>query len=490
MSGGPDLDRLEELIEGRFGLAPSSWQRDRIAATLVREPRSLGREPSGEVLRGLIEQLTVGETYFFREPAQIEALVQRSLPDLAQRVSAGRPLRILSAGCSSGEEAYSIAIALALHAPELGRRCELLGIDVSATAVRRARSARYGAWALRATPPALRDRFFRKEGPDFVLDDAIRTRVRFEEKNLLEEDPAFFVESAFDVILCRNVLIYFSERATRKAVQRFTRLLPPGGYFFLGHSETLRGVSDDFDLIHEDNAFYYRRKSGTRTPLPERPALSEREPAALSAPPPSSFAWADEIQRSSERITELWQARGTSPRKSPPPEAPPDTPSPLSRALLLIEAERFDDALITIAAAGGRGTPEVELFRAVIYSGQGRQRDAERTCARLLAAGQCEPFAHYLLGLFRENERELLRAAWHYREATRLDSRFSLPRLRLGLVLRRSGDEAGALTELALALDLLEREGHDRIVLFGGGFRREVLVELCRAQIEALRAGF
>jgi chemotaxis protein methyltransferase CheR len=490
MSGPDAVTRLEELVEARLGLAPSRWQRERLTAIVQSQGPAGWAEAA--MLRRVAEEITVGETYFFREPAQLDALVRSALPERA-RMGGTHPLRILSAGCSSGEEAYSIALAIELQAPHLAKRVSIHGVDVSAAAVRKAQKARYTPWALRATPPAIRDRFFRKEGDAFALDDAIRGRVRFEEHNLLEDDPASSREGPFDFVFCRNVLIYFTDRALRRAISRFAAIVPPGGFLFLGHSETLRGITDEFELEHVADAFYYRRKGGLpREERPSRPTPvpvpAQKKPS--SAPPPPTTTWFEDIRRASERIAKLAEVRDPAPRPgapSPPSDASRGA-STLARALDLLEAERYDDALVAITAEDA-DTPELELCRAVIYGEKGRQREAERTLSQLIARGQCETGANYLLGLFRENERDLERAVWHYQQAAQGDARFALPHLRLGALLRRAGDTAQAQAELELARDLLAEERRDRIVLFGGGFRREVLLELCKAQLDALRSG-
>jgi chemotaxis protein methyltransferase CheR len=485
MIGPGALARLEELVEARLGLAPSPWQRERLTAVLQAQGPAGWEETA--MLRRVADEITVGETYFFREPAQLDALVRRALPERSRIGVPSKPLRVLSAGCSSGEEAYSIALAVGLQAPHLAGRMSVHAIDVSPAAVRKAQKARYTPWALRATPPAIRDRFFRKEGDEFALDDAIRSRVRFEEQNLLEEDSSGVRDGTFDVVFCRNVLIYFTERALRRAVSRFATILSPGGFLFLGHSETLRGVSDEFALEHLEDAFYYRRKDhSTRPAAPAQKKLSSAPPA----PPPPATTWIEEIRRAAERIAQLAEERDPAPRPGPPAQPREASPgaSTLARALDLLEAERYDDALVTIAAEEA-DLPELELCRAVIYGQKVRQRDAERTLSQLLARGACETGANYLLGLFRENERAVERAVWHYRQAAQGDPRFALPHLRLGMLLRRAGDTAAARSELELARDLLAEERRDRIVLFGGGFRREMLLELCDAQIDSLRVG-
>ncbi|MDI1442950.1 CheR family methyltransferase [Polyangium sp. 6x1] len=486
MNAPRDAKGIEDLVEARFGLAPSGFQRDRIEMLLGEKPaRSGGPIP----LERLVEAVTVGETYFFREPMQIDALVRRVLPERALVGARGRKLRILSAGCSSGEEPYTMAIAAEVATPELAPLLSITGLDLNGAAIEKARRARYSSWAVRGASQGIRERFFKKDGETFVLEPRMQGRVSFEEGNLLEL-LARVPEATYDVVFCRNVLIYFSERALHRALAGFARALLPGGYLFLGHSESLRGISDDYELVHENDAFYYRLKSAsassasTTAPLFPRPPSEPPMRAPLPAPEEGAVSWAEEIQRSTERIARIAETREVEGAASQARAA--ERPSALARVLDMLEAERHDDALLVVTAAGPDAPPELELCRAAIYGEKGRLRDAERTLCALLARGQCETGAHYLLGLLRENERDIERAAWHYGEAKRRDPRFSLPRLRLGMVLRRSGQGERARAELEHALELLEREERARIVMFGGGFRREVLLELCKAQLCSL----
>lgn len=445
------LAHLESLLEARYGLAPSNDQRERLAH-LARHrrqaPSEQGSEARSSWLNDVVESLVVGETYFFREPGQIDHCVRRALPQRAQQASFGHPLRILSAGCSSGEEPYSLAMALEAFGPEFVRRVSIVGVDVSATAIRKAREARYSAWSLRATPRAMRETCFHPRGAEFELDERFRSRVRFEERNLFDDDPELWAPAAFDFVFCRNVTIYFSERALRDLARRFATVLAPGGCLFLGHSETLRGISDDFDLVHDDDVFYYRRKaSASRSSPPlSLPLASVPDVAALRLP-----VQAAEGRRSTADIGPI---------------------------VSLIEAERFDEAMAALQAFGP-GT-DASWLKAIVWMAKGAFGEAEQACRAMLSSGRHESEAHYMLGLCAEEGRAYDAAERHYRDACSLDPHFAMPRLRLGLLLRRSGDGVRSRLELQRAQGLLESEERARISLFGGGFSRDVLIDLCR----------
>jgi chemotaxis protein methyltransferase CheR len=468
-----DLGWLEALLEGHYGFAPTGELRKRLASAWS-NPTALEHETISRAgrLRQVVENLVVGETYFFRERFQIEYFVRQLWTNREQNPTSTRPCRILSAGCSSGEEAYTLAIALEALGPAIARNVSIHGVDVSAAAIRKAKKAVYTPWSLRATPDNVREACFRLQGQEYQLDERFRERVTFEERNLFDVDAEFWARGVFDAIFCRNVFIYFSERALRSLVARFAYVLPPGGYLFLGHSETLRGISDDFDLVHDADVFYYRRKGG---------------PAAQVFPPPMPIDGPVITPPMVAPISVEVRSR---------PVVPSSEPS-LARSVVsgekqradmlgqrivgLIESERFDEAwgMLLQLPTDARTT----LFTAVLSMAQGRFEDAERAAHALISSGQYEADAHCLLGTCREHQRAFDSAERHYRTATRFDRRFAIPHLRLGLLLDRSGDVAGGRIELEQALALIEYEDPERIALFGGGFSRKVLVELCKERL-------
>ena len=189
--------------------------------------------------------------------------------------TSSRTLRVLSAGCSSGEEPYSIAMVMRDTVANPSWHISIRAIDVNPAALERARRAEFTSWALRETPPDIQRASFRVDARRFVLDGSIRAMVRFEERNLTAEDPELWQPRSYDVMFCRNVLMYFTAEQMRAAVARMARSLAAGGYLFLGHAETLRGVSSEFHLCHTHETFYYQ-PLGDRAPWSRRRAACRR----------------------------------------------------------------------------------------------------------------------------------------------------------------------------------------------------------------------
>ncbi|MBN1204618.1 MAG: protein-glutamate O-methyltransferase CheR [Myxococcaceae bacterium] len=210
-------------------------------------------------LEAAVEALTTHETYFFREPAQLRAFSEEVLPVLQQRNAALQRLRIWSAGCSTGEEAYTLAMLLKESRRFEGWDVEVHGTDISRRVLATARRAEYGPSSLRATTPEQVSRFFEPVGTNKVrVRDEVRAWVSFGQLNLLDAEACQLV-ARMDAIFCRNVMIYFDIPARKRVLQAFSERLVPGGYLLLGHSENLLNLSADFELVHLRGDLVYRK---------------------------------------------------------------------------------------------------------------------------------------------------------------------------------------------------------------------------------------
>lgn len=205
-----------------------------------------------------IDLVTVNETYFFREDYQLHALQSEILPEFTGGPSPRTRVSIWSAGCSTGEEVYSIAIAARESGLTFGREIRVFGSDISRRCVAAARRGVYGSSAFRATPPEMRSRYFTERGDGAHVHDDIRALCQFGQLNLLDATRAAIV-GRVDVIFCRNVLIYFDDSSRRRVIEMFYERLTPGGYLLLGHSESLLNVSTAFELVHLRDDLVYRK---------------------------------------------------------------------------------------------------------------------------------------------------------------------------------------------------------------------------------------
>ena len=263
---------VSDLIESRFGLVFDTGRTGLLKSQLGSRIAKLGlgsftdyfhylshhpeRAPE---LEELARQITNGESYFFRERYHFEILEKHIAPRHNAR-SPRDPLRVLSAGCSAGQEAYSIAITMQQGGKELSTAgCTVDACDIHPGRLEQARSARYGESSLRTCQGINRKLYFEEDGNHYRLRPEYRGKVRFFQANLT--DPAAADWGArYHVIFCRNVLIYFSDDAFHEAIDQFSRCLLPRGYLLLGHSESLINRRDDFEPVPLEGHIIYRKK--------------------------------------------------------------------------------------------------------------------------------------------------------------------------------------------------------------------------------------
>lgn len=209
-------------------------------------------------LEEIVELLTTNETYFFREEYQLKAFSEEILPEIIKERTGSKRLRIWSAGCSTGEEAYTIAILLCESSELNDWNVEIFANDISRKVIQRARKGVYGKSSFRSIGDAFHSKYFRSQGGNYIVSDELRSLVSFGQLNLLDDEMLQLI-GRVDVIFCRNVLIYFDKSARLRVLRTFYDKLNGHGYLLLGHSESLMNVSTDFELVHLKNDLVYRK---------------------------------------------------------------------------------------------------------------------------------------------------------------------------------------------------------------------------------------
>jgi chemotaxis protein methyltransferase CheR len=211
-------------------------------------------------INAMLDVITTNETYFYREKYQLDALLEEILPDLARRKASTRKLRMWSAGCSTGEEPYTLAIIM----KESGLfddswKVDIIGTDISQRVLRTARKAVYSQSSFRATDDGFAERYFSKtQDGKYSIDESIKSMVHFGHMNLMDEKMMGLIGEC-DIIMCRNVIIYFDVNAKAKVVNSFFRKLVPEGYLLLGHSESLMNITTVFKLKHLAKVMVYQK---------------------------------------------------------------------------------------------------------------------------------------------------------------------------------------------------------------------------------------
>ena len=267
-----DYARFREFLEKACGILLGENKQYLVTSRLSRILKEYGIKDLGELVSliekpgqsdlrdKVIEAMTTNETSWFRDNHPYKSLQDRVFPELAKAKK--NPIRIWSAACSSGQEPYSISMVyqdFQIKNPGLlTANLQIIATDISPSVIKDASRGRYDGLAMaRGIPPEMKERYFTRVGDEWEVDAKIKSRVQFRQLNLLQ---SYALLGKFDVIFCRNVLIYFSTELKRDILSRMAQALNRGGYLFLGGSESLTGISDRFEMIRHNGGVIYRLK--------------------------------------------------------------------------------------------------------------------------------------------------------------------------------------------------------------------------------------
>ncbi|MGA9522286.1 MAG: protein-glutamate O-methyltransferase CheR, partial [Myxococcaceae bacterium] len=272
-----DVDTIAQVLKRAAGITFNRGLVGTLNAAYQAASADLGIDPATclrrltagepEAVAAFVERAVVSETYFFRQAEHFQLLTSMMIGALGHP----SPLRIWSAGCATGEESYSAAIAL-LGAGRLGDR--IVATDISRTALARAQAGRFAAWSFRRMDPKLRARFFQEEGTGWRLSAPVRRAVQFSQHNLVTEPPP---ANDFHVVFCRNVLIYFEGEQLRKVLQSLVSALVPGGFLVVAVPELPLVAELPVERVEHEGVVVYRKVEKVRTAdAPKRPVAAAR----------------------------------------------------------------------------------------------------------------------------------------------------------------------------------------------------------------------
>lgn len=343
LSGGDLYQGLRHLVSSRLALDLSRRSPRSIAEIFTAQAAHLGcrtltdyqrllelEKEDGPAWARLIDDLTIAETYFFRDTGQMDLLRNELFPRLL-RESEGRPLRVWSAGCSTGEEPYSLAILL--DGLPSKTPTQIAGTDVNLAVLQAARKGLFGERSLRSTPPLVRQNYFVQRKDAWELLPRIRDRVGFWTENLAR--TSLTPRTGLDLIVCRNVLIYFERNLIAAVLERFMRSLRPGGFLLTGHGE-LQGLENlPLDVCSFENSLVYQRPQRV---LPTLAVPSAQKAVAERRPPP------DLASLVLQCLGEADYARGRAACQTAAREKPLDVMPRLWEARLARAQERWSEA--------------------------------------------------------------------------------------------------------------------------------------------------
>ncbi|HZW30316.1 MAG TPA: CheR family methyltransferase [Isosphaeraceae bacterium] len=406
-------------------------------------------EADDDLLDDLLAELTVGETYFFREPAQFQFLRHTVLPEIRRRKEGDHVLRAWSAGCASGEEAYSLAILFLEEG--VADHCRLLATDLSRAMLRKARRGLYGAWSLRGEGAEAARPYLKPQGTHYAVAEHVRRLVTWDCLNLARDvypSPATGVWG-MDLILCRNVLIYFDRETVRRVARRLYDALAAGGWLLTASTDPPLAEDAPLETVVSDQGVFYRR-----------------------GPRPASRP----IRRGGEPTPEAAAPAEPTPAEAPPEPRPPAMPEPWPRASGTLPSPLGADWSETALRIRALANEDVA--------------EAERACA---AATEQHPLAselHYLRAVLLVDlgrDEEAIQAA---RRAIYLDRSLAIVHFTLGSLLERRGDRAGAWRAYRNVRDLCRAGSAEEIVRLTDGVpagRLAGAAEARLAQLETAR---
>lgn len=397
------LHHIAQLLQQRMGLHSSTVGDNTIARAINQRMRDCRIDViqdycdvvshSDTELNALIEAVVIPETWFYREPNAFHAFSAWLRSDWLPNRSATSILRILSVPCSSGEEPYTLAMCLA-ECGITARQAQIDAVDISSANLRKAAEARYGRNSFRGENLAYRERYFERRGADFQLSADIRQRVNFRRGNLLDST---FSENCppYQVVFCRNLLIYFDRPTQHHAIDQLQALLSDSGLLFLGHSETSLLQKRAFSPLAFERCFGFRHGNGVApTPQPGDKLPRRRRidaPPRVRKPAPSPFCT-------------------VAPR-------PPQATAPVAR-------------------------PDTEqlLLQAFQLADQGHMDEAAACCETLLRNKVHQADAHYLLGIIREAAGNTRDAEQLFRKAVYLQPDHYEALVHLSVICEKTGD--------------------------------------------------
>lgn len=400
-----------------------------------------------ELLNGLTNQ----HTHFFRIPDQFTALRDRILPSIRERKAAkgDLTLKVLSAGCATGEEPYSIAMILA---EAFGRdtpwKLEVLATDISTEALVFAKRGIYTRGSLRHVEEGFMKRYLERfcliQRDELFVSPAVKKLVEFQFMNLVEDT----YPQDFDIVFCRHVTIYFERQTTQGLIERFYQGLAEDGYLFTGGTETLYGISNKFELVDIADALIYRKSSGHRLRSPPGPRNPPPPPVTPASSPAQSL---QEAQALYERARERFQGKAYE------------------------EARRLVRSALQIEPALGAA----HLLLAEVFLHEERWAEAAEECEQVITLDFLAREPRYLLGLIEKKRQRPKEALDSLKKAVYLDPNYSLAYFTMADLHREEGRPEEALRAYRNTLQALEQEPEEDFQTSSGGLSKKALAEVC-----------
>jgi len=493
------IAQLQEIIKNLYGLALGDNHLNELLISLKKRIKALGLNTLPEYLAlisnggknreldHLVSQITVGETSFLRTPQQFWALRDFVFPELIkQKIRTGIPhFRFLSAGCATGEEAYSLAmVALEAVKPYQKVDIEIVACDVNKDFLAEASEGLYPAKDMRTLDDYLKAKYFEPKDNKFQVRESLRSLVQFTHFNLARGDFNLLSRGRpFDAIFCRNVLIYFTQPSFMEALDHFYNVLEDSGYLFLGYSESLYGLDAKFDCIYVPGTFFYQKVTGERKPAPETVALPSPPKKEIDQPfRPRGLPGIrvnKELDRSPRPIERRVPGSGLTPELASVAELWRQSWDQFEREEYDQAREGFEKIIKEDAAS-----PKGYLGIAFLLANQGENENSEECLRRCFEKDQLVPEGYYLRGLLAERREQWEEAINNYQRAIFLKSDFIIAHFNLASLYFRLAELRNAERELKVVREILA--GEDEDIYLSGGWTRNSLLNWAESHLQKI----
>lgn len=480
----------------------------------------------------LLNLVLIKETFFFRDEYQLKVLIKYILPELIQRKN-GEEIKIWSAGCATGEEPYSIALSIAEHFSPAGLNFSLYATDISQKFLKQAQEGIYHKSSMRAMNKALLHKYFTQQGERYYLQDQIKQRIQFNTVNLMEPFEMFFnphtikhsennhfsrESGYFDVIFCKNVIIYFTLETIKAIIHKFYNTLTPEGVLFIGHSESLWQISDEFELEEFDGVFFYRKRKKNKT-VPSRQESQQKQVKITSHPhvrppqiallpqqksslnSPTTVSSRNNFGIPGKDISGSDKSRLATPLPSgssglglnePQPGIKPVQNKNLSewikQRLQLFGGDNYEAGLETIEKAlqDDPQNADAHLLSATLYANMGLYDKALKKCTNVLEINNLSADAYLLMGSIYYKIREKEKAVSAFKKSVYLDETSALSHYYLGNLYKDSHLIEHAIKAYKNAIRAVQVNLKTEEWFIGEVFTAKQLKEICNKNIDLL----
>ncbi|MGA2915923.1 MAG: CheR family methyltransferase [Sedimentisphaerales bacterium] len=481
-----DKDKVDSLC-------PALWERiqKREYHSYEEYYNLLRFNPDGKLeLRNLFDLITIGETYFFRNEPQFEALMKYVLPEIVQAkmYSMDKSIKIWSAGCSRGTEPYSIAIAIMEAFPSYGSwNISILGTDINRDALIRAKEAVYSERDIGHLPEGCLDKYFKKTGKDYILNENVKKLVRFEYYNLAKGPFTQEGMQNLDIIFCRNVIIYFNSQTINQVINHFYGSLRPDGYLFLGHAENLWQIPNKFTTIEFPNTFLYKKvlhpiKEKVIEPFMAIPDINLEELSPIKKTDIDAGFFTEKTKPSPTEKTKQ-------PEKFAKSELKEDIESLHQKAITLLNEKHYQDALLLFdkIITWDKNCIRAYFAKATILANQAKYNEAMAELKKIIEVDNLHGQAYYLSGVLAYKIGNLKEAEAQFKKVIYIDPDIVLAYYNLGNIYLYQKKFKQADKEFNNAVRLLEKRPKEERVRFCEDFTAEFLLRACRNSLAKIQ---